>query len=87
MTWSWSVISPGAVPVRNLEWLKALSPLDFVKQDVQDARGIADVVVKHRDADVVLHLAGQVAAGGIPESDMYPTAGTRGAEFACADHA
>jgi len=47
--------------VRNLEWLKALGPLDFAKQDVRDARGTADVMVKHRDADVALHLAGQVA--------------------------
>ena len=45
----------------NLQWLKTLGPLTFLKQDVRDSRGIAEVMAAHSDADVVLHLAGQVA--------------------------
>jgi CDP-paratose 2-epimerase len=45
----------------NLAWLQTLGAVKFVKQDVRDARGVAELMVAHRDADVVLHLAGQVA--------------------------
>ena len=45
----------------NLAWLQTLGPVKFVKQDVRDARGVAELLAAHRDADVVLHLAGQVA--------------------------
>jgi CDP-paratose 2-epimerase len=45
----------------NLEWLQTLGKLTFVKQDIRDAAGVRDVVARHADADVLLHLAGQVA--------------------------
>jgi len=45
----------------NLEWLKAQGPLTFVKGDVRDPRAVAAALTAHRDADVVLHLAAQVA--------------------------
>ena len=45
----------------NLAWLQTLGPVKFVKQDVRDTRGVAELLAAHRDADVVLHLAGQVA--------------------------
>ena len=45
----------------NLAWLEQLGPLTFARQDVRDARGVADLMAAHRDTDVVLHLAGQVA--------------------------
>lgn len=45
----------------NLEWLQMLGKLTFVKQDIRDPAGVRDVVASHADADVLLHLAGQVA--------------------------
>ena len=45
----------------NLAWLETLGRLTFARQDVRDAGGVAELMVAHRDADVVLHLAGQVA--------------------------
>jgi CDP-paratose 2-epimerase len=45
----------------NLEWLRAQGKVTFVKQDIRDAAGTRDAVAEHDDADVVLHLAGQVA--------------------------
>lgn len=45
----------------NLAWLESLGPLTFARQDVRDAGGVAKLMAAHRDADVVLHLAGQVA--------------------------
>ncbi len=45
----------------NLAWLEGQGPLAFARQDVRDARGVAELMAAHRDADVVLHLAGQVA--------------------------
>src|SRR5690348_18269545 len=43
----------------NLAWLEKQGPLTFARQDVRDARGVAELMAAHRDADVVLHLAGQ----------------------------
>lgn len=45
----------------NLDWLRTLGKPDFVKQDIRNAPGVADMMARHRDADVVLHLAAQVA--------------------------
>ena len=45
----------------NLAWLQQQGPLTFARQDVRDAHGVAELIAAHRDADVVLHLAGQVA--------------------------
>jgi CDP-paratose 2-epimerase len=44
----------------NLEWLRDKVEFHFVKENVCDARALADVV-KHGSFDVVVHLAGQVA--------------------------
>lgn len=45
----------------NLEWLRTRGVNDFVKADVRDRRAMDDVLTRHADADVVLHLAAQVA--------------------------
>jgi CDP-paratose 2-epimerase len=47
----------------NLEWLRTLSDssFEFVQDDVRDAAAVEQLVRKHSDAAVMLHLAGQVA--------------------------
>jgi CDP-paratose 2-epimerase len=45
----------------NLEWLRGLGHFDFHRVDLRDAGALADVVSRHRDAERILHLAGQVA--------------------------
>jgi CDP-paratose 2-epimerase len=45
----------------NLDWLRTLGKISFVKQDIRDAAGLKSVLAGQRDADVVLHLAAQVA--------------------------
>lgn len=46
----------------NLEWLRHLGGSLVVEQvDIRDASAISDTFRQHRDAEVVLHLAGQVA--------------------------
>lgn len=45
----------------NLAWLREQGITDFVKADVRDYGAIREVVARHADADVVLHLASQVA--------------------------
>lgn len=46
---------------KNLEWLEPQGPLSFVKADIRDAGQIRDVFKQHADAQLILHLAGQVA--------------------------
>lgn len=46
---------------KNLDWLKAQGAFEFVHLDLRDVRGVAALFHRHRDADRVLHLAGQVA--------------------------
>jgi len=51
---------PGSA--RNLEWLRQASgDLVFVCQDVRDFEGLRRAIQPHRQADVVLHFAAQVA--------------------------
>jgi CDP-paratose 2-epimerase len=45
----------------NLEWLRTQGEVAFVRGDVRDAGAVAAALTEHRDADVVLHLAAQVA--------------------------
>jgi CDP-paratose 2-epimerase len=45
----------------NLAWLREQGVTDFVKADIRDKDAMRDIVAKHADADVVLHLAAQVA--------------------------
>src|SRR4051812_30189688 len=45
----------------NLGWLREQGIADFVKADIRDARAMHELLARHADADVVLHLAGQVA--------------------------
>lgn len=45
----------------NLAWLQAQADFEFVKVDIRDAAAVRAVIEAHTDADVVLHLAGQVA--------------------------
>lgn len=46
---------------RNLEWLKPQGKLTFLEADIRDAGKIDEIFKTHRDTDLVLHLAGQVA--------------------------
>lgn len=45
----------------NLNWLQSQGVDQFIKADIRDASAMKDVLARHADADVVLHLAGQVA--------------------------
>lgn len=46
---------------RNLAWLEGQGQLTFLKVDIRRARETQQVFQEHRDAGLVLHLAGQVA--------------------------
>ena len=46
---------------KNLEWLKRQGSLSFVQADIRDAEEMNRAFDAHRDADLILHLAGQVA--------------------------
>ncbi len=46
---------------KNLEWLKSQGSLAFIQLDIRDFDALARVFREHRDADRILHLAGQVA--------------------------
>ena len=45
----------------NLEWLNSQGTLSFIQADICDAKAMHRIFASHRDADVILHLAGQVA--------------------------
>lgn len=45
----------------NLEWLREQGINDFIKADVRDGEAMREIIGRHADADVVLHLAAQVA--------------------------
>jgi nucleoside-diphosphate-sugar epimerase len=45
----------------NLAWLRDRGVTEFIKADIRDFDAIRGVIDRHADADVVLHLAGQVA--------------------------
>jgi CDP-paratose 2-epimerase len=45
----------------NLAWLREQGLDDFVRADIRDAAAMHGLLARHADADVVLHLAGQVA--------------------------
>lgn len=45
----------------NLDWLRGQGRMEWVLADVRDAEAMNALMAKHRDADAVLHLAGQVA--------------------------
>jgi len=45
----------------NLDWLRSQGSLEFIKLDIRDGEALRRVFQQHRDADRVLHLAGQVA--------------------------
>jgi CDP-paratose 2-epimerase len=46
---------------RNLSWLETQGRFVFERIDIRDARALEAAVQRHRDTDVVLHLAAQVA--------------------------
>ena len=46
---------------QNLEWLKDQGHLTFFKIDIRNEREIADLFQNHKDAELILHLAGQTA--------------------------
>jgi CDP-paratose 2-epimerase len=46
---------------KNLDWLKSQGSLQFVRLDIRDADGLRKLFRDNRDADRILHLAGQVA--------------------------
>ncbi len=45
----------------NLEWLKSRGPVDFIKQDITDFKAFEDIIKHNRDAELIYHMAGQVA--------------------------
>lgn len=46
---------------RNLEWLRPQGRLTFLNADITNAEQMKQIFDTHRDADLVFHLAGQVA--------------------------
>ena len=46
---------------KNLDWLRPQGSLEVVRLDIRDANKLAELFHTHRNADRVLHLAGQVA--------------------------
>ncbi|MEP7273331.1 MAG: NAD-dependent epimerase/dehydratase family protein [Acidobacteriota bacterium] len=46
---------------QNLKWLGNVGLLEYLPIDICDGRNVARAFAMHRDADLVLHLAGQVA--------------------------
>src|SRR5437660_1034943 len=50
---------PGAL--HNLQWLRSIGLEHFAATDLTDAEATRHVIDFHRDASLVLHLAGQVA--------------------------
>src|SRR6185295_10011226 len=48
---------------KNIEWLRSLGSgaLHLVKTDIALFEPVRDTIAQHRDASLVLHLAGQVA--------------------------
>lgn len=46
---------------RNLEWLQPQGRLSFVRIDLRDGEAVRRLFGRHRSADRILHLAGQVA--------------------------
>lgn len=47
--------------VRNLEWLERQGRLTHLKIDIRNERQVAAAFQTHRDAELILHLAGQTA--------------------------
>lgn len=45
----------------NLEWLQGQGDLQFLRVDIRDAAAVIKAFAAHRDAGMILHLAGQVA--------------------------
>jgi CDP-paratose 2-epimerase len=45
----------------NLEWLRGLGPVEHSPADIRVRDAISEILERHRDAALVLHLAGQVA--------------------------
>lgn len=45
----------------NLKWLKSQGEFIFYKEDIRNYNGILKVFRKHKDLDLILHLAAQVA--------------------------
>lgn len=50
---------PGAA--KNIAWLEGQGDLRFHKIDIRDSGSLLGAFVEHRESDLVLHLAGQVA--------------------------
>jgi CDP-paratose 2-epimerase len=46
---------------KNLEWLRGEGSFTFHKVDIREAEPVAKLLAEHADADLILHLAGQVA--------------------------
>ena len=46
---------------RNLEWLRPQGRLEFCQADIRDSAKMDKIIGRHSDADLILHLAAQVA--------------------------
>ena len=57
----------------NLKWLHERGPFTFIRGDIRDFGQVVAAFAAHRNADIVLHLAGQVAVTksvAAPRSDF-----------------
>ena len=46
---------------KNLEWLKTVGDFEFIQADIRDPKAVDSLIEKHSDADLIIHLAAQVA--------------------------
>ena len=46
---------------KNLEWIKQIAKVEFIKQDIIDYEGLKAAIDTHKDADIIYHMAAQVA--------------------------
>lgn len=46
---------------KNLEWLQQETKVEFIKQDIVDYNGLIAAIKAYKDADIIYHMAAQVA--------------------------
>ncbi len=46
---------------KNLEWLRQIGKIVFIKQDITDYEGLKTAINIHKDVDIIYHMAAQTA--------------------------
>ncbi len=46
---------------KNLEWLRQIGKIEFIKQDITNYGGVKIAINAHKDVDIIYHMAAQVA--------------------------